>query len=405
MSNYLQSVTVKNRKYDLNFKDCFAVNLINDGNCVRDGYGLTEITSVLSSSGAVAFYRVDGKYFLCYSDGKVYQLSSIFRAFRGSAGIKTPVVCGVQKGNTVKYIFVGESSFDLNGEEIDLPASTVATVFNGRLFTAKNRVITFSKPFDFENNAVSMETCGSLGVCESAGNVVGFFSDGDKLAIICERAIYSLTAIGESIDFKFERLNIPVQNAKANTVKCFNDGCVFVDGNKLVKYSGGKLTEQKVTLKSLDFTIYGKAAKTDEIYILPVNVGGQDYLYVYSLIDGSESFIKGTYLVADGGYAYAGGEKVLQITSEVFTGERVLKSNAMDFNDCEIKTVSEVSAFVGDKCTLTVNGEFGGKKFTLKSGANKIKTNLKSKIFALEFSSTNPLLIKRASVKYRLKGE
>ena len=405
MIGYLESVSVKNKTYKLDFKDCFAVNLAVDKNGVYDGYGLTEIAKVFKLTNAVAVYNADNKYFIYCNDGSVYQVTAISRVYMGNAGGSPPRLISVLSGNTVKYLFVGKNSFYINGAAVDIPAASVATLHNGRLFTANGRVVTFSKPVDFENNSVSLTPYGTLGVCERAGNVVGFYSDSDKLAIICEHAIYNLTAFGESIDFNFERLNISALDVKANSIVCFNDGCIFLSGEKLYKYSNGKITVQETLLNNFNFTVCGSAAQKDGIYLLPVTVNGENYIYALNNMDGRESFIATTSaIIADGGLILSGGV-VNKLTDSGFMGERILSTNPIDFGISGVKTVCVISASVGADCTLKVKGDFGEKRYSLKTGGNIIKTNLKSQAFTFSLSSANGFTVKNFNVKYRLKGE
>ena len=214
--------------------------------------------------------------------------------------------------------------------------------------------------------------------------------------------------MGEGIEFTLEKVDAPYIDVKKYTVKAIFNKCVFISGNKLCILDGERLIEKGGFIKGLNIDKLGVAARIDGSYLLPVRTTeNKSYIYTYGVEDESESFIKTDCLaVSDQGYLPDYNCVIKLDLTSGSNSNGVWQSDNLTFNTLCDKTLLEIFAFVSARCTLTVRGACGVKKFTLKKGYNRRKLNFNSRAYSFSIEQKESgFSITDLRFTYTVRGE
>lgn len=393
----ISSVSLSKKQFRINDFKALAntyENAIVQKDGVYSGYGYVKLSHKVDTDRVEKLYRVGNRLFVYYNEGILYECAT--------SGVKnplqissTPVITEViYQGN--QCVLIGSSSGDAyiyynNAyEKIEnAPKANCITFHNGRLFAAYLNTITFSAPFDLDNNTAVFLGGGTINVAPSSGAVVGFYKQDDKLYVICNYAVYRLTTNGESIDFKFEKLPMPSLDVLQGSVCSLFDVCLFISKEKIYELKGAKLTCVCSLPKMIKGCNYYDSAVMQEVYLFPVYKDSEIYIYAYDYFSGGESLIKADCLtVAKDGYTIdqSGVVKRIDLLGNIAAPIKY-QSQPLNFDSLKKKTAFSLSAFVGNRCELTLTSEYGEVVLTLKKGYNRRRFNLDGEEFTLNIEN------------------
>lgn len=411
MKKVINSLAVVRRDYKVkNFKQFTSEisNVFVRDNGICNGYGYAK-TGVKSSNADKVFLLNDRFYFT--SGGAFYLLDETGEKEICKVDENLCFAQIILDGQRVNFFIDNQSSFVLQGEEITpkfwVPAD-VTIMHNGRLFSAKGRVITFSKQFDFETQSVNLNVDGSLRVDVSSGNVIGFMSDNDTLFVFCENAIYTIFTGAETIDFVFKKACALERKIEEKSLVVSGNVAYFLSGKKICKYNKSSIKTYGELLNTRDFSDVGYASFCDNAYLLPLKLSGRDdfCLYVYDCDNGAEGFFETELNLTCCGYYFLDGEIVKFIKGGNNEKERKFVSGIVYPSDSLETDLCEINFFAGGTGSLNVVTAYGKESFSIQNGYNSIKKIICSPWFVFEFySQNNEFLIKDFLLKYIDKGE
>ena len=182
-----------------------------------------------------------GKFYIYYSNGEVCECGAdgenVLRTKIGGGDfIITPVryngrqgVLIVEKGAQSTVHFDGESL------PISLPREDYFTTLGNLFFCAGEDAVYYTDTVDLDNFR------GGIYLPEDAGKIVGLSTLNKKLVIVCELAVYILTAFGEGHEFNLLRgASIPQRVLKGSVARVL-DEIIFACDNSLYAYKSGKV--------------------------------------------------------------------------------------------------------------------------------------------------------------------
>ncbi len=413
MKKVIKKVAVNSKRFKVkNYKDFFidAQNLLLKDDAVDCGYGY-EIVSDEILQKPTRMFVFDHQIYFRKGD-KLYCFENKVEREICTIGVGDTCATQIIYGGKRVNLFINSSGANIvDGQEttaVTWVDATLVTEHKGRLFSAKDRIITFSEPFDFKNQSVQFKVSSSLRVDRQAGDVIGFFSNGDTLYIFCQRAVYTLQTAFESIDFVFKKEQDFAFEIIKNSFAVFADDAYFVANNKLRKFAKGKLIEYSNMLDLSNYSKTGFASFYDGIYCFALNCndGENNYLYAYDTKKGAESLISMQTGIACSGY-YFFNNKLVRISREKFLAlDGRATSKTFYLSDNGEVDLHEISFYAGESGKLGVESKTGRASFTIKKGFNKVHTLLPSEVFKVEFSSAKQgFSIKELCLKYIEKGE
>ena len=413
MKKVIKHIAVNRKQLKVkNYKEFFnhALNLLVKEDMVDCGYGHEIVSNDMFLKPSKIFYLGERIYY--HRGDKLYCLENMGESEVCTIGYDETCATQIIYGGIRANLFINSSGAKLVDGKISMSVSWVdadiATEHNGRLFSAKNRIITFSEPFDFEMQSIPLKVSGSLRVDRQAGSVVGFFSNGNTLYIFCQRAVYTLQTGFESIDFIFKKEQNFAFEIIKNSFATFADGVYFVGNNKLYKFTKSKLVELSRLLDISDCTKTSYAGFYDGIYCLPLifNEGENNYLYVYDIENGAEGLISMQTGISYTGHYFLGNKIVKISRGESISTDGRVYSKTFYLSDKGEVDLYEISFYAGESGKLSVQSKTGVANFSIKKGFNAVSMLLPSEQFKVEFSTNKKgFSVKELCLKYIEKGE
>lgn len=394
-----------------NFKSVteFGENLVIDKNLYK-GFMRKYSINVMPSEVLALYTALNRTYAFC-KDGNLYFYSDEVGAEKvATIGGGAPLVAEVLFNGSSALLCVGEEqSFIINGEEkiaLEFPFGSSIAVYNGRVFTAKNKTITFGGAFDFINYSVA-KAVGVISVPEGAGEILKLVTQENNLIVVCENCAYRLTA-DENLVFKFIKYADFSHKVEDKTVKEIGGKIYFISKGKMCVLYGGNLSYKNTLFEKLSYTVIGDAVCFENKYLLPVNIGGKFYAYTFDTISGAECFeIASSGIISDSGY-FADNDTLtlIKLTRSGTLAKQIWQSNSLDFLVNNKKLLSAIEIYLGGNATLEIFGDFGIYSVPLKKGCNIKKLSLPSKEFRfkLKASSLEEIVAKNFRIKYKILG-
>ena len=359
---------------------------------IYSGYGGVQSSYSIDASRVERLYRVGNRFFAYLLDGSLCELST--------SGIKNQLKTSMPP-EVIEIIYQGEKRVLVAGKDMhiltdnvyekvqDAPTCEQIIFHNGRLFTANNSSITYSGLFDMDNHTTIFSGGGSINLAISSGMVVGFFEQDNKLYVICQNAVYRLTAVGEGIDFKLEKLPVPSIEVESGTFCALFNACLFVSKGKIYSLKNAKVSCVCSLPKTFDGCQFYNAAAMQDVYLLGVEKENENFIYAYDYLSGAESIISvGCSAVAKDGYIIDKSNRIrrLDLLGSYF-GILKYQSQPLNFDSLHKKTVFSVCAFVGSRCELVLSSDYGQVTLTLKKGYNRRKINLDGNEFTFTINN------------------
>ncbi len=387
----------------------FGENLVIDKN-LRKGF-MRKYSINIMPSKVLALYTALNKTYAFCKDGNLYSYTDEVGAEKVTTiGGGAPLITEVLFNGVSTLLCVGEEqSFILNGEEkiaFEFPFGGSIAVYNGRVFTAKNKTITFGGAFDFINYSVT-KAVGVISVPECAGEILKLVTQENNLIVVCEDCAYKLTA-DENLIFKLIKCADFSCKAEDKTVKEIGGKIYFISQGKTCVFYGGNVSYKSTLLEKLSYTVIGNAVCFENKYLLPVNIGGKFYAYTFDTISGEECFESASSgIFSDSGY-FVDNETLtlIKLTRSGTLAKQIWQSISLDFLVNNKKLLSAIEIYLGGNATLEISGDFGIYSVPLKKGCNIKKLSLPSKEFSfkLKASSLKEIVAKNFRIKYKILG-
>ncbi|MBE5753716.1 MAG: hypothetical protein E7340_00065 [Clostridiales bacterium] len=413
MIKKIKSVRTNRKKHRVdNFLKAISmpVNLIVKKDGVFDGYGLKKtVYKAPTDIQVIRLFKVGEKFFSLCKNGSLYEsrtsrVDLVGEIYNMDASILEINV----NGQSDILVARNENVYTLNGygDFKNFPRSNAILFHNGRYFIANYNKVYITGLYDILNSNSNFNIVAQLAL-NNSGKILGFCPRGDEIIAVCENAIYKITTSDDVAYYKAEELNIDKIVAIDRTFAFDNGSCVFLNDQKLAKLTGDKLVEKNTILDVITYKFFGIGEYIDGRYYLPIMINSKDrYLFVYDFANGAQTLVS----LKENGFAW--GNMVVQdgaiytlANNTLCQNERNLTLSAIDFDDCDYKTLSGVSCEIDGDATLKISGDFGVKTYSLYTGRNSLVINLSSRAFVVELTSSNPLKIKDFALEYRLKGE
>lgn len=409
MKKVIKSVNLVCKDYSVkNYKQFVesSSNLLFDKNGIYKTYGYQK-------SGIKASQNVDYAYEF---EGKIYERADGYLYLRTPSTNK--LLCTVGNGalsfaqtirNATRTLLVISDNgvFLISGQTAvrsEWVSAEVATEHGGRLFTAKDRVITFSDRFDFEKQNVKLTVHGTLRVDRSSGDVIGFLSKNDKLFVICQKAIYLLKDGENSWDFNFRKVNFLQFEIDAKSFVNDNGKVYFVSDGKVYSFDGENIDFHSDFLQTLKGYEKGYAGFNDGVYFVCLK-NKTDFLYLCDIHKNLDGIVPITCGVTSNGWAVVGDEYVKFYKDEECLGKCQCKSKKLILSQKGQADLCEITLVSGGQAKLTVHSGSGRKNFSLKEGANRFNFMLGAQWFQFEFSAEKSCSFSDLSLKYYERGD
>ncbi len=348
-------------------------------------------THVVTDNGSV-FEYFDGKFYnrIKSSSGNV-ELEEVY-----FQGVQSLLVLNETDGAII--VSIGEKY------PVDIQYSKVHLSLGNTLFIGLENRIHFTN-FNFLDY---MPGENFIRFPPELGNVVSLVADGKTLLIFCERAVFRMTFFGEVLNYKIERLFDVSEGVDGRSV-CAVDGKVyFMAGKKLCAMASGAIERIDTVINLNNREVFGKAACCDGKYILPIKrtKDEKNEIFIYGVHTGEEEIKEGCFLIEDKGLAvFSEGEnKLVRLSGEDKESVGKWTSALLDFSSMKRKTVKQIAFFSENDAELSVRGEYGEKRFSVKKGVNVFRLNLSGRVFILELIGKG-ISVENLEIIYRIKGE
>ena len=386
------------------------INLIAKKDGVFDGYGLNKTVYKAPTETQIArLFKVGDRIFSLCKDGSLYESRTSRVDFVGEIyNIDASMLEINVNGESDILVARDEDVYTLNGyaDFDNFPRSNAILYHDGRYFIANHNKVYITGLYDILNANSNFNIVAQLWFNDS-GKILGFCPRSDEIIAVCEHAVYKITTSNDVSYYKAQELNLDKIDALDRTFAFDNGSCVFINDKKLAKLTGDKLVEKDTILDGLTYKLFGVAEYVDGRYYFPILINSKKrYLFVYDFTNDTQTLVS----LKDNGFAW--GNMVVQdgaiytlANNTLCKNTRNLILNAIDFDDCNHKTLSGISCEIDGDATLKISGDFGEKTYSLYTGHNSLVLNLSSRSFIIELISSNALTIKDFALEYRLKGE
>ncbi len=410
MKKVIKSVDLLKKEYKVkNYKEffTFSKNALLSENCVKKVFGYKKTGLKIFQPLDKIFVVGDAVYL--FHSGNLYLKTTVNERLLISTGGQEISVTEIISGGKRLPLFVTENGLYLvsgsNAIKNEWVSAKVATEHCGRLFTASDRIITFSEKFDFETQTVPIKVSGSLRVDKDSGNVLGFLSDNEKLFVLCQRAIYLIKTGSDILDFAFRKIRYLQFEIDEKTLVTAHGKAYFISDKKVYSFDGEEFRFHGEYLRALDgYECFG-ASFLDGTYYLCVKNQTDNYIYACDTTDNFEGLVSVQYAVTSNGCGVIDGELFDFDYSEENLSESVLESKRLYLSSKGQFDLCEISVLFGGSGKLVVYSNCGKKTFTLKDGVNRFRCMLGGEWVKLEFTAEKSCPINNLLLKYVEKGD
>lgn len=367
-------------------------------------------TTILAFSVTpIKYYRVNGEEYLYFSDKSLRKRSNNSFSSVGFTGNVAPLITPVIRSGVRKTMYINDQTAKIGTETVSgVPYGTDCAFCAGRLFIAYGKEIKFSAEFDFTDFNVGLDFGGFVRVEEDDGNVLCLAESGGKLYAICEHAAFVISPYGEEYDFTMERISSFALNVVSGTAFQAGNRICFISGKELCIMTDGKIKRVgKTLLSSLDFTPNGAACGGNGLYVLPLTVGQDGYLYVYDTVTEKEMIKPLGTFTASGLYAVKRGDYYLYELTVGKSTETVAPSYSgeYDFGSCANKSVCRVEVHISGSAELVVTGD-GVYRAVVTEKCNSVSCFVHGRSFTIGFeNASEDFKVYKIAVHYINYGE
>ena len=350
-----------------------------------------------------AWYILDANGFLyCYDNGS-FDMMSEEKFSKDIKLIKIPY-----RGD---YAILAVSGINCKilinpyqSEDAVLPSSVTACLYKDRLFLGKNKIISFTKPFDF----TSIDNGGEIKLPIDSSEILALAVLEEKLFALTENAIYKINVDGVPREWAINKVNKENLNVASKSCSVSENQIYFINENKFCKFDGSKISYIRSQLENSKINFISNANVVDDNYTAIVKIDGNlsNFVYFFNLKTGEEfmTMEKGTYLT---GLGYSVDEDLtLNTLKENVMQEIRFVSKECDFDVKKPKFISKISVFLTSPISLRVKCDNTECTFNLSKGYNVIHCNFETIFIKFELSGQSEKNeISSLKVEYQIKGE
>ena len=145
-------------------------------------------------------------------------------------------------GESILFFLTERGLFRLAGEDYNqvprMEGGYHLAFYHERLFTAKGCELRYTPPLDPRVWDPDTQDAGVLPIPWQDGPIVALACFDDALYVFAEHAIYCLTARGEDLDFRLEKLDFAAGTIAAGSAWVCGDALLFCCTRGLVRYKG-----------------------------------------------------------------------------------------------------------------------------------------------------------------------
>ncbi len=358
-----------------------------------------KIVKLYNKNGKIYAYT-DTQKILCY-DGQ--NITTVMQGVKDIPIIESVVVEGQNK-----TLIVTKTEAYIDGQNFNIPFGKYAQVYQGRIFTANEKTISFGAQFDFTTFSVS-GLVGTFTVEQQDGEIKGIATLSDGLYIFCESAIYKLYPDEQTV-FSLKRLDECVSNVKQGSVQSVGGKIYFYCDTKLMAFNGNSVVETIVDLDKVS-SFYGDCTAcfgANHLSCLMQNGSTDVKLMMYNTLEKTLEFCAhNVQCVADGGYYCDGEGKVFLLKSEEKTDKQAFwRSKKLDLWQTGKKTIVGVSLVSNGEVTLLLEGQSAKRTLHFSGGRLCLKTHCTSNDFTITLTGQGSAFnVCNLKLKYIVAGE
>ncbi|MDY6367928.1 MAG: hypothetical protein SPL13_05400 [Clostridia bacterium] len=355
----------------------------------------------------VKAYDVGFPLYYC-SDGKLYRdTADGVKPYGVPAFSSAPdVFCCIYDGKNTVAAVGKKGAYLLNDSAafISVPKGAAYTVYKGVLFIAKGNKIIVCGEAAYTGDKINVDAKNFLYPSGGYGAVIGFAVISDELYAVMKRGIVKISVSGEDLDYVIKDCGVAPFKILPETFKSSGNEMYFFGVNGFNKFNGKRVKKVKSGLDKFPVVPCGEAQVSDNLYLLPVSVEGERKIYCFDVVNETDCFINGDYLLS-------GGKTVSPTTGDlgeitVCKGKRSWQSIPLDFEVSGKKTLYSLTVESDSQVKVRVSGD--GVERTFFCGGNLPEA--RPLIYAEKFTftvfsdATSPELskIKSVNVKYRI---
>ncbi len=396
---------------DFKSKTARAINLNFSKNGIKSSSSVSQINlSIPFDTSPESIHYLDERLFFKYNDG-LYELkeSGDGQSIQKQFGKLCATVIKVSGQNRILFaddngnaVLHGQSGFS----DVSMPKTTSMAVVKDRLFSAYQNCVTAHDGYDFEEATIPLTPYATFNTSSSDGKILQLCEYKDCLYVFCESAIYRIISDTESIDFILEKICSSPIKILENSVKRNFDKIFFISNGILYAFDGQKISSVNCLMNNKIKKCNGITKKDGKLIISYLDNDDQMGIFVYDTVSGEEEFLGySTDKIADNGIILS--ENLLfslfEDEGEFSGGEWI--SKRLTAGEIGAKNLVKISAYVGSKCLLTLVGENGEKKITLKKGNNTFMLNYDTTDFCLKLTwKDKEFFVKNITLKYTVRG-
>lgn len=380
------------------------------GERTEESRGIYYTATSVSVSGVtpVRFYNADGEIYVYCADKSVVKVANNAVVSANFSSDVPPIIAPVMINGVKTTLFISDVGAKAGGETLTgVPYGKSCAFCADRLFIACTDRIKYSTEFDYTDFTTGLTFGGFIKTDDADGEVLFLAEDGGKLYAVCKRAVYVIKPYGEEYGFYSERISAFALDVKENTVFKTGNRICFISGNDLCVMVGGKIKVAGDALSALSVTAFGYAGGNNGLYVLPVTVGDNRYVYAYDTVKDAEILqLAGDYTVF-GGYAVKTGAGTLYEISDRVERSTVAEtySGEYDFGTCAKKAVCKVEAHISGSAEISVTGD-GVFRALLTEKCNAVSCFVHGRSFAVSFeNASEDFRLYRLTVHYVIYGE
>ena len=357
--------------------------------------------------GMLKAYNIDNRSFFYFKNKGLYELvnySLKVLFYASSQPLLTDVIIN---GEQDILVIESSSAYNLTKKKtFNFPYGTCIAKYDGRIFVANKKNIYYSNAFNFTEYSTDIKNEGFLSIDDADVSIENLISFNDCMYVVCKKAIYKLTISGGQ--FSFNKLEIDHIDVLAGSAKNIGRNIYFISKGSLYVFNGNECKVIKGEFDRFLRTAVGEASVIDGKYFIKIPMGDQNVLLVYDTFTGENYYVWMDQLgtVGENGYVYMNKHTTLyQLDRNTNYQTFVWVSKELNLSTSNRKKLVELGLTVNKPMELTIEGDFGVKKFMLKEGINVLKEGLTSRWFKLRAQLRFPeFSIKDLIIKYRVLG-
>lgn len=252
-----------------------------------------EGAEMLSQAGdaVYALFECGGEYYAA-EKGLFYDLKTKM-VYSADGDLKAALAYREEGGNDVKLLLSTSTLFRLNGDEFTKIAhmgGDFLAFYHERLFMAEGGTLHYTPPLKPRIWDTETEQAGTLPLPWQDGKIVALVPCGEKFYVFCERAVYLLTATGEEIDFRLQKLAFAAGEIAPSSAWVCRDAVLFYCTRGLMCLQGEsfRLVRTAETVGRVEGT--QTAASRGEYFVISEHMGMR-CLYVYDILTDTDRII------------------------------------------------------------------------------------------------------------------